>query len=50
MTKKRMLEIEAEEMERLGPIYEPARRIFDEVALADEFVEFLTLRAYERLP
>jgi malate synthase len=29
--------------------YEQARELFDQVALADDFVEFLTLPAYERL-
>ena len=50
MRRAEVQEIEAEEMERLGPKYETAREVFDEVALADEFVEFLTLSAYERLP
>jgi malate synthase len=49
--------IEDEELARLRESYgeetygrgrfEEARRIFDQVALADEFVEFLTLPAYE---
>jgi malate synthase len=30
--------------------YEDARRVFEQVALADEFVDFLTLPAYELLP
>jgi malate synthase len=50
MSRDRVVEIEAEEMAALGPEYETARAVFDEVALADEFVEFLTLPAYERLP
>jgi malate synthase len=50
MSRDRVLEIEAEEMATLGPESETAREVFDEVALADEFVEFLTLSAYERLP
>jgi len=29
--------------------FDDARAIFEEVALADEFVDFLTLPAYERL-
>ena len=49
-TRDRVLEIEAEEMASLGSDYETAREVFDEVALADEFVDFLTLSAYERLP
>ena len=44
-----MLELEREELEKLGPGYEAAAEIFAEVALADEFTEFLTLPAYERL-
>ncbi len=50
MSRERVQEIEAEEMAALGPAYETAREVFDEVAMADGFVEFLTLSAYERLP
>jgi malate synthase len=41
-----------EELVKLGDAdgYRPARETFEEVALADEFVEFLTLPAYERMP
>jgi malate synthase len=39
-----------EETAKLGPGYEDARALFDEVAAGDEYVEFLTLPAYERLP
>jgi malate synthase len=39
----------AEELERLGPGYDRAAALFEEVALADEFVEFLTLPAYDLL-
>jgi malate synthase len=45
----RVREIQAEELARLGPGYEEAAAIFTEVALADDFPEFLTLPAYERL-
>ena len=41
-----------EEMDRLGadePRFVKARELFEQVALADEFVEFLTLPAYEEL-
>jgi malate synthase len=38
-----------EEAAKLGPGYEDARALFDEVATGDEYVEFLTLPAYERL-
>ena len=44
-----VLRIQAEELEKLGPGYEEARELFDQVALGDEFVEFLTLPAYEHL-
>ena len=37
------------ELEKLGSGYESAAQIFGEVALADEFTEFLTLPAYETL-
>ncbi|HVM68575.1 MAG TPA: malate synthase A [Gaiellaceae bacterium] len=33
----------------LGPEYAEARRLFEQVSLGEEFVEFLTLPAYERL-
>jgi malate synthase len=49
VSKDDVLRIEREEMERLGDPYEPAREVFDEVALDERFVEFLTLPAYERL-
>jgi malate synthase len=49
MARERVVEIETEEMANLGPAYEPAREVFDQVALADDFVEFLTLPAYNRL-
>jgi malate synthase len=43
-----------EEMAKLGPaadtaLFRQAREIFEQVALADDFVEFLTLAAYDRL-
>jgi malate synthase len=43
--------IEAEELARLGeqPRLEEAARLFEQVALAGEFVDFLTLPAYELL-
>jgi len=46
----RVLEIEREELEKLGSGYEEAAELFEQVALADEFVDFLTLPAYDRLP
>ena len=39
----------AEEADHLGPGYNEARALFDEVATRPEYVEFLTLPAYERL-
>jgi malate synthase len=39
----------AEETDRLGPEYDDARALFEEVATSEELVEFLTLPAYERL-
>jgi malate synthase len=38
-----------EEMAKLGPGYEEARSIFERIATQPEYVEFLTLPAYERL-
>ncbi|MDP9240447.1 MAG: malate synthase A [Actinomycetota bacterium] len=41
-----------EELNKLGDpeAYAEARKLFTEVALADEFADFLTLPAYERMP
>jgi malate synthase len=36
-----------EEMDVLGPGFQQAREIFERVALADDYVDFLTLPAYE---
>jgi malate synthase len=41
--------VTAEEADHLGPGYDAARALFDEVATRDEYVEFLTLPAYEQL-
>jgi malate synthase len=49
VSRERVLELERQELDKLGPGYEAAAEIFGEVALADEFAEFLTLPAYERL-
>ena len=38
-----------EELATLGPDYEAAREIFERIATEPEFVEFLTLPAYDRL-
>jgi malate synthase len=49
VSRERVLELVGEELEKLGPGYEAAAELFAEVALTDEFAEFLTLPAYERL-
>jgi malate synthase len=49
VARERVLELEREELEQLGPGYETAAELFAEVALAGEFAEFLTLPGYERL-
>jgi len=38
-----------DEVAKLGEGYDEARALFEQVAVGDEFVEFLTLPAYERL-
>jgi malate synthase len=38
-----------EEVGKLGDGYDEARELFEQVALGDEFVEFLTLPAYEHI-
>jgi malate synthase len=49
VSRERVLELVGEELAKLGPGYEAAAALFAEVALTDEFAEFLTLPAYERL-
>jgi malate synthase len=49
VTPERVREVTDEELAKLGDGYDEARGIFDEVATGDEFVEFLTLPAYEHL-
>src|SRR6266540_4694780 len=49
VSREQVVELQREELEKLGPGYEAAADVFEEVALADEFAEFLTLPAYERL-
>jgi malate synthase len=46
---ERLLQLEREELEKLGPGFETAASVFAEVAHAEDFPEFLTLVAYERL-
>jgi malate synthase len=53
VTRDLVARIADEEIAKLdgGPDrYAPARELFMEVAVADDFVEFLTLPAYERMP
>jgi malate synthase len=45
----RVRRITDEEMAKLGSGYEPARRLFDQVATGEEFIDFLTLPAYDQL-
>ena len=48
----RVRRIEREELEKIGrewPRIDEAARLFEQVSLADEFVDFLTLPAYELL-
>ena len=50
VTRAQVIAAEDEIVTRLGPEFETARAVFDEVALGSEFVEFLTLPAYRLLP
>jgi malate synthase len=52
VTRELVERIVAEEIAKLGDeeSYDAARAAFEQVALADEFAEFLTLPAYERMP
>lgn len=43
------LDLRARELERLGPDYEAAARLLDDLVFAHEFPEFLTLPAYQKL-
>jgi malate synthase len=49
VTQEQVARITDEEVAKLGPGYDEARALFDQVATGDEFVEFLTLPAYEHL-
>jgi malate synthase len=49
VSRERVLELEREELEKLGPGFDLAATVFAEVAHADDFPDFLTLVAYERL-
>ena len=39
-----------DQMTSLGPDFEQARNLFEQVALAEDFVDFLTLPAYDAVP
>jgi malate synthase len=49
ITRAHAREVLRKELARLGPDYDEAGAVFEEVALGDELPEFLTLGAYERL-
>jgi malate synthase len=49
VSREDLVRAEEDELATLGEAYRPAREVFDEVALGEDFVEFLTLPAYERL-
>jgi len=49
VTQEQVARITDEEVAKLGPGYDEARALFDQVATGDEFVEFLTLPAYAKL-
>jgi malate synthase len=44
-----VLRIIDEEMGSLGPGYDDARTIFESIATRPDYIEFLTLPAYDRL-
>jgi malate synthase len=48
-TREQVAAVTDEEVAKLGDGYERARELFDAVATGDQFVEFLTLPAYEQL-
>jgi malate synthase len=48
-TPEHVREVTDEEIAKLGPGYEQARELFETVATGEEFVEFLTLPAYNML-
>ena len=51
VTREMVVRILDEEIDKLGAEnYVEARKTFEEITLADEFVDFLTLAAYERMP
>ena len=48
--REQVLELESEVVSKLGDSSREAARLFIEVALAEEFVEFMTVPAYRLLP
>jgi malate synthase len=50
VTKELVERIADEEIAKLDGDYTDARALFMEVAVADDFTDFLTLPAYERMP
>ncbi|WP_163510030.1 malate synthase A [Fodinicola acaciae] len=50
VTRELVEQVVQEELEKLGDGFDEARNLFVEVALADDFADFLTLPAYERMP
>jgi malate synthase len=48
--RSRVEEVVADELQQLGDDYRPAAELFQQVALDPDFVEFLTLPAYDLLP
>jgi malate synthase len=50
ISREQVLELEAEVESDLGDSVREAAKLFTEVALAEDFVEFMTLPAYRLLP
>ena len=48
-TPEQVTAITDEEQAKLGDGYQQARDLFDDLATGEEFVEFLTLPAYDQL-
>ena len=48
-TREQVAAVTEEELAKLGAGYGPARELFDQVATGEEFIEFLTLPAYDVL-
>jgi malate synthase len=49
VSREQVARVTDDELARLGDGYDEARELFEQVATGEEFVEFLTLPAYERL-